>query len=103
MHAIVTTETSNRLVCESRVREKTFVFTWDREKKTSCIFAVWCCFTFEKRKTRRKRKKICVLYGEDAVIEHMCQRRFAKFRAGEFLSISSEHKRFYIRFPHINW
>jgi len=25
------------------------------------------------------------------------------FRAGDFLSISNEHKRFYIQFPHTKW
>lgn len=29
------------------------------------------------------KQKICAVYGEDAVIERMCQRWFEKFRAGD--------------------
>jgi len=30
---------------------------------------------------RKPEKKICAVYGEDAVSEHVCQNWFAKFRA----------------------
>ena len=30
------------------------------------------------------KKKICAVYGEGAVTDWMCQKRFAKFRAGDF-------------------
>ena len=31
-----------------------------------------------------QKKKICVVYGEGAVADRMCQEWFAKFRAGDF-------------------
>ena len=30
------------------------------------------------------KKKICAVYGEGAVTDWMCQKSFAKFRAGDF-------------------
>ena len=33
----------------------------------------------------QKKKKICTVYGEDAVTDSMCQKWFAEFCAGEFL------------------
>jgi len=51
MHATVTTETSNRLVCENRVRRKTFVFTWDRGKKQA-IFSLFDAVLLSKREKR---------------------------------------------------
>ena len=33
---------------------------------------------------RKHTKKICAVYGEGAVTDQMCQRWFAKFRAGDF-------------------
>ena len=32
-----------------------------------------------------KNKKICAVYGEGAVTDRTCQKRFAKFHAGDFL------------------
>ena len=32
----------------------------------------------------QKKKKICAVYGEGAVTDRMCQKWFAKFRAGDF-------------------
>ena len=44
-------------------------------------------YYFKKGKTQlkcKKKKKICVVYGEGAVTGRMCQKWFAKFRAGDF-------------------
>jgi len=41
-------------------------------------------FYFHKGKNvTQTRKKICAVYGEDAVSERVCQNWFAKFRAGD--------------------
>jgi len=41
-------------------------------------------FYFRKGKNATQtRKKICAVYGEDAVSERVCQNWFAKFRAGD--------------------
>jgi len=41
-------------------------------------------FYFRKGKNATQtRKKICAVYGEDAVSDRMCQKWFAKFRSGE--------------------
>ena len=32
----------------------------------------------------KKKKKICAVYGEGAVTDRMCQKWFARFRAGHF-------------------
>ena len=34
--------------------------------------------------TQKTTKKICVVYGEGAVTDLMCQKWFAKFHAGDF-------------------
>ena len=47
----------------------------------------WCImfYYFKKGKnTTETQKKICAGYGEGAVTDHMCQKGFAKFRAGDF-------------------
>ena len=36
------------------------------------------------RNATETHKKICAVYGEDAVTDRTCQKRFAKFRAGDF-------------------
>ena len=33
----------------------------------------------------KRKKKVCAEYGEGAVTDQMCQKWFAKFRAGDFL------------------
>ncbi|KAL6420742.1 hypothetical protein ACFW04_013863 [Cataglyphis niger] len=49
------------------------------------IFDISCFFILKKAKTRRKTcKKICVVYGKDAVKERVCQKWFARFRSGDF-------------------
>ena len=42
-------------------------------------------YYFKKGKTttEKEKKKICTVYGEGAVTQRMCQKRFAKFRAGD--------------------
>jgi len=41
-------------------------------------------FYFRKRKNATQtRKKICAVYGEDAVSKRVCQNWFAKFRVGD--------------------
>jgi len=48
------------------------------------IFSVFRLFYFRKGKnTTQTRKKICAVYGESAVSEHVCQNWFAKFRADD--------------------
>lgn len=43
-------------------------------------------YYFKKGKSAAKtRKKICAVYGEDAVNERTCRKWFAKFRAGNFV------------------
>ena len=34
---------------------------------------------------RQKKKRICAVCGEGAVTDRLCQKRFARFRAGDFL------------------
>ena len=42
-------------------------------------------YYFKEGKTQLKRKKkMCAVYGEDAVTDRMCQKWFVKFRAGDF-------------------
>jgi len=49
-------------------------------------------FYFRKKKNAtRTRKKICVVYGEDAVSERVYQNWFAKFRAGD--TTCEDHER----------
>ena len=36
------------------------------------------------KNTTETQKKICAVYGEGAVTDWMCQKWFAKFRAGDF-------------------
>ena len=45
------------------------------------------CFIISRKvktQPKRKKKKICAVYGEGAVTDRMCQRWFVKFRAGDF-------------------
>ena len=43
-------------------------------------------YYFKKGKnTTEMQKKICAVYAENAVTNRMCQKRFAKFHAGDFL------------------
>jgi len=54
----------------------------DEAKQT--IFSMFNAFLFLQRKNATQtRKKICAVYGEDAVSEHVSQNWFAKFRAGD--------------------
>ncbi|XP_018346915.1 PREDICTED: histone-lysine N-methyltransferase SETMAR-like [Trachymyrmex septentrionalis] len=39
--------------------------------------------SFEGKNATQTRKKICAVYGENAVSDRMCQKWFAKFRSGE--------------------
>ena len=42
-------------------------------------------YYFKKGKNETEmQKKICAVYGEGAVTDRMCQKRFAKFCAGDF-------------------
>ena len=42
-------------------------------------------YYFKKGKnTIKTQKKICAVYGEGAVTDQICQKWFAKFRAGDF-------------------
>ena len=42
-------------------------------------------YFFKKGKNATEmQKKICTSYGEGAVTDQMCQKRFVKFRAGDF-------------------
>ena len=42
-------------------------------------------YYFKKGKnTTEMQKKICAVYAENAVTNRMCQKRFAKFHAGDF-------------------
>jgi len=51
----------------------------------------------------KKRYVPCTERMLSAVTERICQRRFVSSFAGDFLSISSEYKHFYVRFPHTKW
>jgi len=54
----------------------------DGAKQT--IFSVFDAFLFSQReKCNANQKKICAVYGEDAVSERVCQNWFAKFYAGD--------------------
>ncbi|KAL1122671.1 hypothetical protein AAG570_002998 [Ranatra chinensis] len=37
------------------------------------------------KKAAETCRKICAVYGEDAVIEHVCQKWFSRFRSGNLL------------------
>ena len=39
----------------------------------------------EGKNATEKQKKDCAVYGKGAVTDRMCQKWFAKFRAGDFL------------------
>ena len=36
-------------------------------------------------KCKKKKKKICAVYGEGPVVDQTCQKWFVKFSAGDFL------------------
>ena len=45
---------------------------------------MFCCFILKKGKknvNQRARKKICDVYGKDALWERVCQKYFAKFHS----------------------
>jgi len=42
------------------------------------------------KNTTQIRKKICAVYGEDAISERVCQNWFAKFRAGDTICENRE-------------
>ena len=45
---------------------------------------ILCFYYFKKGKNATERqKKICAVYGEDAVTDRMCQKLCAKFYAGD--------------------
>ena len=47
-------------------------------------------YYFKKGKnTTETQKKICAVCGEGAVTDQICQKRFAKFHAGDFLNCST--------------
>ena len=41
-------------------------------------------YYFKKGKNTNETKKMCAVYGEDAVMDRMCQKWFVKFHAGDF-------------------
>ena len=55
----------------------------DERKKAT--FSAYDALLFQERKnTTETQKNICTVYGEGAVTDWMCQKWFAKFRAGDF-------------------
>ena len=55
-------------------------------EEKSNIFSILCFIYFKKGKNATEmHKKICAVYGEDAVTDRVCQKWFVKFRAGDFL------------------
>ena len=49
------------------------------------IVGILCFIISSKVKTIEiKKKKICAVYGEGAVTDHMCQKWFANLSAGDF-------------------
>ena len=48
-------------------------------------FFILCFIISGKMKTELKQKKICAVFGEDAMTDQMSQKWFAKFCAGDFL------------------
>jgi len=94
MHIV--TETSKRYLVKIVCTWKHFYFrSREKRNKANCIFACLMLFYFRKEKTRRKRKKY-VPCMKKMPYPNACQKWFMKFRADDFLSISSEHKHFYI-------
>jgi len=54
-------------------------------KKKSNILGIICCIISRKVKTTTEmQKKMCAVSGEGAVTDGMCEKQFAKFRAGDF-------------------
>ena len=43
------------------------------------------CYFSKGKNTTDTQKKVCAVYGEGAVTDWMCQKWFAKLRAGDFL------------------
>ena len=61
------------------------VFVWRSLKNGKIkrnIIVIFCFFIFAKGKTHRK--KLCAVYGDEALKERQCQNWFDKFRSGDF-------------------
>ena len=56
-----------------------FVEKWKIKRN---IIVIFCFFIFAKGKTHRK--KLCAVYGDEALKERQCQNWFDKFRSGDF-------------------
>ena len=54
------------------------------EKKQHFHHIMLYYFRKGKNTTEMQKKRICAVYGEGAVTDQMCQKWFAKFRAGDF-------------------
>ena len=57
-----------------------FVEKWKIKRN---IIVVFCFFIFAKGKSQA-RKKLCAVYGDEALKERQCQNWFDKFRSGDF-------------------
>ena len=63
-------------------------FNSEDGRKTATFLAYYALLFQERLKSslnaKKKKKKICAVYGEGAVTDQMCQKWFAKFCAGDF-------------------
>ena len=60
-------------------------FNTENGKYTQRFLYIMLYYFNKGKNATEKKKKICALYGEGAVTERTCQKRFAKFGAGGFL------------------
>ena len=54
------------------------------EEKKQHFWHIMLYYFKKGKNTTEAQKKICVVYGEGAVTDRMCQKWFVKFRAGDF-------------------
>ena len=54
------------------------------EEKKQHFWHIMLYYFKKGKNTAEMHKKICAVYGKGAVTDRMCQKWFAKFRAGDF-------------------
>ena len=60
------------------------ILIWKMEEKKQHFQHIMLYYFKEDKNATETQKKICVVYGESAVTDGTCQKRFAKFCAGVF-------------------